>query len=147
MLDPTFQREQNHAQSEIIKHILEKTLLERIFPLEAWETEPLLSGAKSMNTLARTFFDRGDMECALECVEQSNKFFENHQATIMKAFILRALGNNLGAADLFAKTYAALDPHFAGMNVPLHSSSVKQSTQKILSHGGTLSGASQLSSA
>lgn len=115
--NPVNLRGQSKYQCMILQEMLQKTTIESIFNAFNWENEANSSAAKAMQIFAKVFFDHGDDQSALECIELAESFNSSKEGRLMKAMILRAVSRFEDSADMFAGVFAELMPQMAGMNV------------------------------
>jgi glycosyltransferase involved in cell wall biosynthesis len=117
LANPEINRDQSYNHCLIVQSILAKANLEDVYPILPWGDKPQESGATAMTLLSKVFFDHGDDQSALECVDYAEQFMSTQRARIMKAYILRSMGRATEAADAFANVVKELDPDLAYMDV------------------------------
>lgn len=134
LANPLLIRDQSKYQCMILQEILAGATIESLFPMFAWEAEPKQSGARALMIVGRVFFDHGDDDSALECLQQADGFHSDAETKLMLGFILRAKERYEEACKAFASAAGLLAPSLAPMNVeigaPRGSAKVAEEAQK-----------------
>ena len=117
LANPEVNKNQSKYHCMVLQHMLASVELERIFPLNDWENNPEAAATQSLQQLSKIFFDHGDDQSALECLEIAENYKKEATTLVLKAFILRAMGKDSESLEYFAEGLSALDEIFAHFNV------------------------------
>ncbi len=117
LANPQIIHDQSRSHCLIVQKILKNSNIEDVFPILPWQEKPNESGVAAMGMLAKIFFDHGDDESALECLDYSEQFMSTQRARLMKAYVLRSMGRYKESSDLFAEIGTELDKDLSYLNV------------------------------
>ncbi|MCB0357976.1 MAG: glycosyltransferase [Bdellovibrionales bacterium] len=112
--NPVHTEKQSEYQCLILRRMLATTELEKIFTILDWKRDANQAGAEAMQMLAKVFFDHGDDDAALECLDLAEDFFPTQTSRVVRAFVLRAQGKAEEATEAFAQVIAELEPNLRG---------------------------------
>lgn len=119
LANPLNVERQSEFHCRIVTKILAETKLERIFPMFDWEGAPKQSAAHAMEIVARIFYDHGDDQSALECLEYSRDFQITDINTCMLIMVNRALGRVDSALEEACQFLVGKLPDLQGMYLPI----------------------------
>ncbi|MCC6220968.1 MAG: glycosyltransferase [Deltaproteobacteria bacterium] len=109
--------DQSEYHCKILAKTIENALIEEIFPVLNWNEQPKESAAKALLLLARIFFDHGDDNKALDCIQLSEQYCSSREASAMKAYVYRALAKYSESAQTFGALLGEMYPEFSAMLV------------------------------
>lgn len=117
--NPQVTREQSKYHCRIVQRALSLSKLEIIFPLLDWNKDPQGSAAVAMILLTRIFFDHGDDQSALECIDYSLEFKSLPIARMMRGLILRMMNRDKEALETFIEVVKDAQPDLAAFCIPV----------------------------
>ena len=119
LANPIEVRNQSKHQCLILLDMLAEAPIEKIFPVLDWEKEPKVSASRALMIIGRVFFDHGDDESALDCLQHAEDFNSDAETKLMLGFILRAMKRFEQSSEEFAAAGVLLAPSLEGMKVEI----------------------------
>ena len=112
-------RFQSKYHCSIVQRALSLSKLETIFPLLNWSNDPQGSAAVAMILLTRIFFDHGDDESALECINYSIDFKPLPVTRMMRGLILRMMNKDKEALEALVEVAKDTQPDLIPFCAPV----------------------------
>lgn len=117
--NPINTKDQSKQQTMVVRYVMSHSNLRDIFPLLDWTNAPKLSASDALVRLAKIFFDHGDDDAALQCLDQSIESQPTAEAIIQRCFVLRAMRRCHDACEAFATAMVQLVPGLQSFHIEL----------------------------